>query len=73
MKRGDTLFSADIDGYGGDPAFHPVVGRTPVATYAGTFDLQAGDTVDFAVGYGSNRNHYNDTTGLSARFELTAR
>jgi hypothetical protein len=33
-------------------------------------NLQAGDTVDVAVGYGKNRTHDYDTTGLSARLEL---
>ena len=28
--------------------------------------LNAGDTVDFAVGYGANQNFYSDSTGLSA-------
>jgi hypothetical protein len=66
-----ALFSADIDGYGGDPAFHRVEGANPAAVYAGTVDLEVGETIDFAVGYGTNRTHYSDTTGLSARIELS--
>jgi hypothetical protein len=69
MHGGRTLFSADIDGYGGDPAFHPVEGSNPAADYAGTVDLERGDTIDFAVGYGQNRTHFCDTTGLTARIE----
>jgi hypothetical protein len=66
------LFAADIDGYAGDPDFHAAAGANPVAAYAGTVNLQAGDTVDFAVGYGNNRTHDFDTTGLFARLELIA-
>jgi hypothetical protein len=69
MHGTQTLFSADIDGYGGDPAFHRIQGANPTAVYAGTVELHAGETIDFAVGYGSNRTHYNDTTGLSVRLE----
>lgn len=70
VRHGDTsLFAADIDGYGGDPAFHPITGKTPTADYAGTVKLATGDTIDFAVGYGKNRTHYCDTTGLFARVE----
>jgi len=70
MHGGASLFAADIDGYGGDPALHAVEGPSPVAAYAGTVKLEAGDTVDFAVGFGNNRTHYFDTTGLFARLEL---
>jgi hypothetical protein len=74
------LFGADIDGYGGDPAFRPAAagcdttarGANPVATYEGMVKLVAGDTIDFAVGYGQNRTHFCDTTGLSARLEVVA-
>jgi hypothetical protein len=69
MQGARALFSADIDGYGGDPAFHPVEGSHPAADYAGTVELQPGDTIDFAVGYGTNRTHFCDTTGLAARIE----
>jgi hypothetical protein len=70
MHGATSLFMADVDGYGGDPAFRTVVGANPVAVYAGTLKLKAGDTVDFAVGYGKNRTHYFDTSGLFARLEL---
>jgi hypothetical protein len=65
------LFDASIDGYGGDPAFHAIVGRSPAAVFVGTHDLAAGDVVAFAVGYGPNHTHFNDTTGLRARISRT--
>ena len=71
---GDVVVVAtvpDIDGYGGDPAFHRMEGASPAAVYAGTVELEAGDSIDLAVGYGTNRTHYSDTTGLSARIELS--
>jgi hypothetical protein len=49
-----TLFSGNINGYGAEAPF--------LITKA----VAAGDTIDFSVGYGSNRNYYNDSTGLSA-------
>jgi hypothetical protein len=59
-----AVFDADIDGYGGDPAFHDVTGSRPTARYESTLTLVAGDVLTFAVGYGPNRTHFNDTTGL---------
>jgi hypothetical protein len=49
-----TLFSRNINGYGAE------------APFLITRSVAAGDTIDFSVGYGSNRNYYNDSTGLSA-------
>jgi hypothetical protein len=60
------LFDAQIDGYGGDPDLHPVVGMQPTANYDGTVQLKAGDLLLFAVGVGANQTDTNDTTGLSA-------
>jgi hypothetical protein len=59
------LWGSTIDGYGGDPAFHAVVGPSPAADYSGTVALQGSDVVTFAVGYGADDTNYNDTTGLS--------
>jgi hypothetical protein len=59
------LFAAEIDAYGGDPAFFPRQGKRPDATYQATHDLSPGQVLTFAVGFGENRTHYNDTTGLS--------
>jgi hypothetical protein len=63
--QGDTsLFDAQIDGYGGDPAFHAVQGASPTASYHATRALNAGDTLTFFVGIGANGSFNNDTTGL---------
>jgi hypothetical protein len=70
LHNGMSLFEADIDGYGGDPAFHAIQGASPVANYAGTLQLKAHDTVTFAVGYGKNHTHFGDTTGLYATVVL---
>ena len=61
-----SLFSAIIDGYGGDPAFHAVEGASPTADYVGSVALQANDVLTFAIGYGANLNYANDTTSLTA-------
>jgi hypothetical protein len=44
-------------------------GIESVARYDSILSLQAGDTLDFAVGYGPNRNFNSDSTGLSARIQ----
>lgn len=66
VHNGVSLFDAEIEGYGGDPAFHAVEGAHPNADYAGFVELLEDDVVDFAVGYGANGTHYSDTTGLFA-------
>jgi hypothetical protein len=66
LHNGHELFSADIDGYGGDPQFHPVVGTNPAATFIRDIELAEGDTLIFAVGVGRNGTHFCDTTGLIA-------
>ena len=72
LHNGTSLFDADIDGYGGDPAFHKVQGANPTASYSGQVELKANDTVTFAVGYGKNKTNYGDTTGLFAQVVLLA-
>ena len=64
------LFTADIEGYGGDPAFHAIVGASPTANYEGEMALKRGDVLTFAVGYGRNKTNYGDTTGLIVRITL---
>ena len=55
LQNGSTsLFSNNVSAFGAGPAFSV----TPT--------LNAGDTIDFAVGYGSNNNYNNDSTGLKA-------
>jgi hypothetical protein len=73
LHNGTSLFDADIEGYGGDPAFHKVEGASPTASYSGKIVLNANDTVTFAVGYGKNKTNYGDTTGLFARVSLVTR
>jgi hypothetical protein len=70
LHNGTSLFDADIDGYGGDPAFRKVQGASPAAAYSGQLEMKANDTVTFAVGYGKNKTNSGDTTGLFARLVL---
>jgi len=67
LHNGTSLFDADIDGYGGDPAFHKVQGANPTANYSGQVELKANDTVTFAIGYGKDKTNSSDTTGLFAQ------
>jgi hypothetical protein len=67
LYNATSLFDAEIEGYGGDPAFHAVEGITPTAAYSGQIDLKANDTVTFACGYGKNKTNFSDTTGLFAQ------
>ena len=50
-----SLFSGAVSAFGSGP------------TYQNVLSLQAGDQIDFAVGFGSNGNYYSDTTGLTAQ------
>jgi hypothetical protein len=70
LHNGTSLFDADIDGYGGDPAFRKVEGASPTAAYSGQIEMKTGDTVTFAVGYGKNKTNSGDTTGLFAKVVL---
>lgn len=70
LHNGVSLFDADIDGYGGDPAFRKVQGARPTAAYSGQIEMKANDTVTFAVGYGKNKTNSGDTTGLFAQVVL---
>jgi hypothetical protein len=63
-------FSFEIDGYGGDPASFPVQGNSPATDYVQSLALRSGDVLTFAVGYGSDKTNYNDTTGLFAHLTL---
>jgi hypothetical protein len=73
MHNERSLFAADIDGYGGDRSVHPIVGANPAASFSESVTADANDTIDFAVGYGKNENHYSDTTGLFAEIKLVSR
>ena len=71
VLAGDAgLFAANIDGYGGDPAFHAVQGTNPTADYDASVPLQASDLLTFAIGYGTDLTNYNDTTGLTVHIVL---
>jgi hypothetical protein len=70
LLNGQHLFDDLIDGYGGDPAFHAIVGAHPAATFQDTLVLQKSDLLVFAIGYGSNGTFYNDTTGLMISIEM---
>jgi hypothetical protein len=70
LHNSTSLFDADIEGYGGDPKFHKVEGSNATAEYSGQVEMQASDTVTFAVGYGKNKTNYGDTTGLFAQVVL---
>ena len=51
----------------GSSIFNSTVTGTPdPKSYSGVTNLVQGDTVDFAVGWGSNGNQHDDTTVLSA-------
>jgi hypothetical protein len=65
-----SLFDAEIQGYGGDAAFHKTEGTSPTANYSGRLEMKANDTITFACGYGKNQTHFSDTTGLIARIVL---
>lgn len=57
-----SLFDGDVNGYGATATFNSAV---PIY-------LAAGESVDFRVGYGSNANFLNDSTGLSVNITATA-
>jgi hypothetical protein len=59
LRNGSSLFGGNIDGNG------------QTLAYAAPISLAAGDVVDFAVGWGSNGNYIDDSTGFRASF-LTA-
>jgi hypothetical protein len=70
LQNGTSLFDADIEGYGGDPAFHKVEGASPNAEYSGEVAMKKNETLTFAIGYGKNKTHYGDTTGLFVKVTL---
>jgi hypothetical protein len=64
------LFNNFINGYGGDTSFHKIEGSQPSCIYEDQLQLKANDILIFAVGYGSDKTHYNDTTGLLLLIEI---
>lgn len=63
------LFDDIIEGYGGDPVLSEQKGAHPVASWASSIHLSKGDILTFAIGYGSNKTFYNDTSGLLLSIE----
>ncbi len=55
LRNGVALFNGNVTGYY----------LTPVS-YTANLTLSAGDTIDFAVGYGTDGSYNDDLTGLSA-------
>lgn len=55
LKDGSSLFTGDINGFGSIAQLSPIA-----------LSLLAGDTIDFAVGFGSNGNYFFDSTGVNA-------
>ena len=56
LKNGTSIFSSNIS-YG------------VVTSNSQTVNLLAGDTIDFAIGYGSNQTYYADMTGMTATLQ----
>jgi hypothetical protein len=54
MRNGTSLFDGAVNGYGNKSSF------------ARTVILSQGEVIDFAVGYGSDRDYRYDTTALAA-------
>ena len=64
LVNSKNVFSDFIEGYGGDISFHTIEGNNPAAKYEDVITLKKNDIITFAVGYGKNMNHFNDTNGL---------
>jgi len=56
LKNGTSLFNGEVTGFG----------SSSDVNFSDTFTVAIGDTIDFAVGYGTNGNYYYDSTGLDA-------
>ncbi len=63
LHNGTSLFDADIDGYGGDPAFHKVQGASPTAEYSGEVVVKADETITFCGRLmAKNKTHFPTAT-----------
>ncbi|NJM52196.1 MAG: hypothetical protein HC846_01670 [Blastocatellia bacterium] len=60
LKNGAILLLRDVNGFG------------TVIPFDLTVQVNAGDVIDFAVGYGSNNAYFNDSTGLAAIISPTS-
>lgn len=54
-----AIFNGEVTGFG------------DTVSFAGTQSLRTGDTIDFAVGFGTNGSYLFDTTGLSATIDFS--
>ena len=61
LVNGTSVFDGEVSGYG--PGSGPGFDQTVL--------LNAGDTLDFAVGYGANGNYFSDTTVVAAEVTST--
>jgi hypothetical protein len=70
LNNSQELLNKRIEGYGGDSSFHKIEGVSPSASFEEVLSLNKNDIITFAVGFGSNKNHYSDTTGLIVSIEF---
>jgi hypothetical protein len=61
LHNGSAFFDGIVNGFG--PGSGP--------TFTGNMTVTAGDTIDFAVGFGPDGDYYYDTTGLDATITLS--
>lgn len=57
MNGSDQLFAGEVNGY------------LAAQSYSGTLRMQAGDTLDFTVGYGNNGSYWDDSTGVAIEID----
>lgn len=60
LNNGTSLFSGLVTGTYNAPKSAP--------SFSNNLNLNSGDIVDFAVGYGTNKNFSSDSTGITASF-----
>jgi hypothetical protein len=60
LHNNAEVWANNINGYGAEAAFNL------------TLSVNAGDVIDFEVGFGSNNAYYNDSTGLAAAITPSA-
>ena len=75
LFNGNPLFEASIEGFIGN-ADHPASGASPQASHTHLTQVEAGDTIDFAVGHGGNgfrsvqTGAATDSTGLTTTISV---
>jgi len=63
----EDVFSAPVSGFAGRPPSRgDAFGNSPVQLYSGILTVAAGDTIEFAIGFGSDFTGLYDQTGLAA-------